>query len=66
MRRFGEDFRLAAAAYYPGEMPIRKLGLACADPSVYRYVKAVERSYTLRRMIPATSNASLDKGAIKP
>lgn len=48
MRRFGEDFRLAAAAYYAGETPIRKQGLACADARVYRYVKAVERCYRLR------------------
>jgi soluble lytic murein transglycosylase-like protein len=54
MQQFRGDFRLAVAAYYAGETPIRKLGLA--DAGVYRYVKAVERSYRLRRMIPATTN----------
>ena len=58
MRLFGGDFRLAVAAYYAGETPIRKLGLACADPNVYRYVTAVERAYRLRRIVPATTKNS--------
>jgi soluble lytic murein transglycosylase-like protein len=66
MRLFGGDFRLAVAAYYAGETPIRKLGLACADPNVYRYVKAVERCYRLRRMIPATTNMNSSQGEVKP
>ena len=61
MREFGRDFRLAAGAYYAGETPIRKLGLAYADADVYRYVKAVERAYRLRRTIPATTNMNSTK-----
>jgi soluble lytic murein transglycosylase-like protein len=64
MRQFGGDFRLAAAAYYAGEMPIRRLGLACADANVYRYVKAVERSYRLRQMSLVKSNASSNQGDV--
>jgi soluble lytic murein transglycosylase-like protein len=61
MRQFGGDLRLAVAAYYAGETPIRKLGLAYADAGVYRYVKAVERAYGLRRMFPATTNMNSNK-----
>jgi soluble lytic murein transglycosylase-like protein len=67
MRQFGGDSRLAAAAYYAGEMPVRKLGLGCADANVYRYVKAVERSYKLRQTILSTSASSSNQGEkLKP
>jgi soluble lytic murein transglycosylase-like protein len=48
MRQFGRDLRLVAAAYYTGERRIERVGLRCAEPDVYRYVSAVERSYRLR------------------
>jgi soluble lytic murein transglycosylase-like protein len=64
MRQFGGDLRLAVAAYYAGERPIRRLGLACADAQVYRYVRAVERSYRLRQMIPATTTKNSNQGEV--
>ena len=45
MQRFAGDLRLVAAAYYAGEKRIARLGLECADPDIYRYVAAVQRSY---------------------
>ena len=51
MWRFGGELRLVAAAYYAGEMRIRKLGLNCADPAIYRYVMAVQRSYRIRQAV---------------
>jgi soluble lytic murein transglycosylase-like protein len=51
MRQFDRDLRLVAAAYYAGEKRIRKLGLNCADPGIYRYVMAVQRSYRTRQMV---------------
>jgi soluble lytic murein transglycosylase-like protein len=64
IRRFGGDFRLAVAAYYAGEMAIRKLGLACADADIYRYVKAVDRCYRLRRIVPATTTKNSNQGEV--
>jgi soluble lytic murein transglycosylase-like protein len=61
-QQFGGDLRLVAAAYYAGEQRIRKLGLACAAPEIYRYVLAVQRSYTARRMVTASSEPRLTKG----
>jgi soluble lytic murein transglycosylase-like protein len=66
MRQFGGDFRLATAAYYAGEQPIRKLGLACADADIYRYVAAVWRAYRLRQMAMLTSAASPNEGVPNP
>jgi soluble lytic murein transglycosylase-like protein len=51
MRQFTGDLRLVAAAYYAGEKRIRKLGLNCADPAIYRYVMAVQRSYRIRQAV---------------
>lgn len=51
MRQFNGDLRLVAAAYYAGEMRIRTLRLNCADPDIYRYVLAVQRSYRMRQMV---------------
>jgi soluble lytic murein transglycosylase-like protein len=51
MGQFGGELRLVAAAYHAGEMRIRKLGLNCADPAIYRYVMAVQRSYRMRRAV---------------
>ena len=49
MRQFDGELRLVAAAYYAGEKRIRKFRLNCADPDIYRYVLAVQRSYRMRR-----------------
>jgi soluble lytic murein transglycosylase-like protein len=51
MRQFSGDLRLVAAAYYAGEKRIRKLGLNCADPAIYRYVMAVQHSYQIRQAV---------------
>ncbi len=49
-RLFNGDLRLVAAAYYAGEARIQKLGLACADSDICRYVATVERFYRRRRL----------------
>jgi soluble lytic murein transglycosylase-like protein len=51
MGQFGGELRLVTAAYYAGEKRIRKLGLNSADPAIYRYVLAVQRSYRMRRAV---------------
>jgi soluble lytic murein transglycosylase-like protein len=51
MRQFDGELRLVAAAYYAGEQRIRKLGLNCTDPDIYRYVLAVQRSYRMRQVV---------------
>src|SRR4030095_16136299 len=51
MRDFNGQLRLVAAACYAGEMRILKLGLNCADPDIYRYVLAVQRSYRVRQVV---------------
>ena len=52
-----------AAAYYAGETPIKKLGLACADADIYRYVYAVQRFYQKRQMVAQTTDVYATKGA---
>ena len=51
IRLFEGELRLVAAAYYAGEKLIKKHGLACADPGVYRYVSQVQRFYRNRQMV---------------
>jgi len=62
-RQFHGDFRLVAAAYYAGETRIKKLGLACADADIYRYVRAIQRLYQKRQMAAKTTDANASKGA---
>ena len=50
IRLFRGELRLVAAAYYAGEKPIKKHGLAYTDPAVYRYVSQVQRFYRNRQM----------------
>jgi soluble lytic murein transglycosylase-like protein len=65
-RQFHGDFRLVAAAYYAGESRIKKLGLACADGDIYRYVRAIQRLYQKRQMAAKTTDAYTSKGAEQP
>jgi soluble lytic murein transglycosylase-like protein len=51
IRLFEGELRLVAAAYYAGEKPIKKRGLAYADPAVYLYVSQVQRLYRNRQMV---------------
>ena len=51
IRLFEGELRLVAAAYNAGEKPIKKRGLAYADPAVYRYVSRVQRLYRNRQMV---------------
>jgi soluble lytic murein transglycosylase-like protein len=51
IRQFNGELRLVAAAYYAGEKRIRKLGLNCADPDIYRYVLAVQGSYRKQQVV---------------
>ena len=62
MRLFNGELRLVAAAYYAGEVRIRKNGLDCADPDICRYVgrrgkvlskTAADRSGCRKRSITA-------------
>ena len=61
--QFQGDFRLVAAAYYAGETRIKKLGLACTDADIYRYVRAIQRLYQKRQMAAKTTDAYASKGA---
>jgi soluble lytic murein transglycosylase-like protein len=45
MRRFHNDLRLVAAAYYVGEDMIGKRGLAYRNLDVVTYVRAIRRTY---------------------
>jgi soluble lytic murein transglycosylase-like protein len=51
IRLFEGELRLVAAAYYVGEKPIKKHGLAYTDAAVYRYVSQVQRFYRNRQMV---------------
>jgi soluble lytic murein transglycosylase-like protein len=48
-RRFHADLRLVTAAYYAGETPIDRCGLAYKNPDVYTYVSRVAERYRARR-----------------
>jgi soluble lytic murein transglycosylase len=45
MRRFHNDLRLVAAAYYVGEDTIGRRGLACRNLDVVTYVRAIRTTY---------------------
>ena len=45
MRRFHNDLRLVAAAYYAGEDTIGRRGLAYRNPGVVAYVSAIRTTY---------------------
>jgi soluble lytic murein transglycosylase-like protein len=45
MRRFHNDLRLVAAAYYVGEATIGRRGLAYRNPDVVAYVSAIRTTY---------------------
>ena len=47
--QFRGDLRLVAAAYYAGEMRIKKQGLRCADVDICRYVREVQRLFAKRQ-----------------
>ena len=49
IRQFGGDLRLVAAAYYAGEMRIKKQRLRCADVDICRYVREVQRLFAKRQ-----------------
>ena len=45
MRRFHDDFRLVAAAYYAGEDLIVQRGLSYRNPDVFMYVSRIRSAY---------------------
>ena len=45
MRRFHNDLRLVAGAYYVGEDTIRRRGLAYRNPDVVAYVSTIRATY---------------------
>jgi hypothetical protein len=47
--QFRGDLRLVAAAYYAGELRIKKQGLRCADVEICRYVREVQRLFAKRQ-----------------
>jgi soluble lytic murein transglycosylase len=55
MRRFHNDLRLVAAAYYVGEDTIRRRGLAYRNLDVVTYVRAIRTTYLREAAIEAES-----------
>jgi soluble lytic murein transglycosylase len=59
MRRFHNDLRLVAAAYYAGENTIGRRGLAYRNPDVVAYVSAIRTTYLREAGIePKSKNTS--------
>jgi soluble lytic murein transglycosylase-like protein len=57
MRRFHNDLRLVAGAYYVGEDTIGRRGLAYRNSDVVRYVTAIRTTYLREaRIEPETTN----------
>jgi soluble lytic murein transglycosylase-like protein len=65
MHRFGTDLRLVAAAYYAGEKRIQTVGLNCADPTIYRYVTAVQHAYR-RALVSGLKPLPPNQGDMNP
>ncbi len=55
MRRFHNDLRLVAAAYYAGQETISRRGLAYRNSDVVAYVRAIRTTYLLEAGIESES-----------
>jgi len=62
MRRFHNDLRLVAAAYYAGEDTIGRRGLAYRNPDVVGYVSTIRTTYLREAGMEAESTNTVQKG----
>jgi soluble lytic murein transglycosylase-like protein len=65
MRRFHNDLRLVAAAYYVGEDKIGKRGLAYQNPDVIAYVSAIRTAYLRQEGIEPKSTNTAQKRDVR-
>jgi len=65
MRRFQNDLRLVAAAYYVGEGPIGRRGLAYRNSDVVAYVSTIRTIYLREAGIEARSTNTAQKRDVR-
>ena len=65
MRRFHNDLRLVAAAYYVGENRITQRGLSYRNPDVVAYVLAIRTAYLREAGIEPAGRGIPQKGDVK-
>jgi soluble lytic murein transglycosylase len=65
MRRFHNDLRLVAGAYYVGEETIGKRGLAYRNSDVVAYVRAIRTAYLREAGINAESTTTAQKRDVR-
>ena len=65
MRRFHNDLRLVAAAYYVGEGTIGRRGLAYRNPNVVAYVSTIRATYVREPGIELESKNSTAKRDVR-
>ena len=65
MRRFHNDLRLVAAAYYVGEDTIGRRGLAYRNPNVVAYVSTIRATYVREPGIELESKNSTAKRDVR-
>ena len=65
MRRFHNDLRLVAAAYYVGEDTIGRRGLAYRNLDVVTYVRAIRTTYLREAEIESESNNTTAKRDVR-
>jgi soluble lytic murein transglycosylase len=65
MRRFHNDLRLVAGAYYVGEDTIGRRGLAYRNPDVVAYVSAIRTTYLREAGIAAEAKNTIEKRDVR-
>ena len=65
MRQFHNDLRLVAAAYYAGEDPIGRRGLAYRNPNVFAYVSTIRTTYLREAGIEQESKSTIEKRDVR-
>jgi soluble lytic murein transglycosylase-like protein len=65
MRRFHNDLRLVAAAYYAGEETIGNRGLAYQNSDVVAYVRAIRTTYLREARIESESKNTTAKRDVR-
>ena len=65
MRRFHNDLRLVAAAYYAGEDTIGRRGLACRKLDVVTYVRAIRTTYVREAAAESESKNTTAKREVR-
>jgi soluble lytic murein transglycosylase-like protein len=65
MRRFHNDLRLVAGAYYVGEDTIGRRGLAYRNPDVVAYVSTIRTTYLREAGIEAEDKNTIEKRDVR-